>query len=516
MKKRLLLFISFFSIFFLVSCYPTTKVQSNEGRVYYEIFVRSFADSNGDGIGDFNGITQKLDYLKDLGIKGIWLMPIFPSPSYHGFDVTDYKNVNSQYGSMSDFENLIKEAHKRDIKVIIDFVINHTSSKHQWFIQAKDPNSPYRDFYRFKSETEAKTGPWYSNRINDGVENDYYYAYFWDQMPDLNYDNPQVEEEMVDSAKFWLDKGVDGFRFDAALHLFTNDELYNKSEDLLNANVNFWKDYRNKLRKIKKDIYLVGEVWTSQSSVAAFYQGIDSNFNFDLAEKIITTVKKSSDLYYAKQIQQMLETIEKFSDEGIDAPFLTNHDQTRLMTRLNNSVTLVKLASEMLFTLKGNPFIYYGEEIGMRGDKPDEYIRLPFKWTDKETGYDTNWITSEINQEIPSANEQMNDPLSLFNHYKTLIHLRNEHKALSMGDFKYVKSSSANLIMFLRISKQDKESLLIVHNLASHDYTSNLETKNLKVLYQSETNQGKDINLFTEKSTKIFEVPFDQYQSFIK
>ncbi|QVK18897.1 alpha-amylase [Mycoplasmatota bacterium] len=515
MKKRFLLLFSFLSIFILVSCYPRTTVQSHEGRVYYEIFVRSFADSNSDGIGDFNGITQKLDYLKDLGIRGIWLMPIFPSPSYHGYDVTDYKNVNSQYGSMSDFENLIKEAHNRDIKIIIDFVINHTSSKHPWFIQAKNTNSSFRDFYRFKSKTETKTGPWYSNRINAGLTDDYYYAYFWDQMPDLNFDNPEVLKEMVESAKFWLDKGVDGFRFDAALHLFTRDELYNKSEDLLSANINFWKEYRNELRKIKKDVYLVGEVWTSQSTVAAFYQGIDSNFNFDLAEKIISTTKKSGDLYYAKQIQQMLEAIENFSDQGIDAPFLTNHDQTRLMTKLN-SITLVKLASEMLFTLKGNPFIYYGEEIGMKGDKPDEYIRLPFKWTDKETGYNTHWISSEINQDIPSANEQIKDSDSIYNHYKTLIEMRNDHKALSKGDFFAVKSSSANMVMFLRVSEEDKEALLIVHNLATKDDTATIDTKNLKLLYQSKTNEGKEKDVFSRKSTKIFEVPFKQYQSFLK
>lgn len=518
MQKKLLLLFTILFLIFLPACAkkqmpPTIDV----GRVYYEIFVRSFADSDGDGIGDFAGITQKLTYLEDLGVKGIWLMPIFPSPSYHGYDVTDYEDVNPQFGSLTDFENLVEEAHKKDIKVIIDFVINHSSTKHPWFTAAKDVESEYRNYYRFKSRDELKIGKWYSNSINGGSSNDYYYAYFWDQMPDLNYDNEAVHQQMVDIAKFWIDKGVDGFRFDAALHIFSEGELYNQDKVLLNANVDFWVDYRKKLRNIENNIYLVGEVWTSASTVAAFYKGLDSNFNFDLADLIIDTARGRGNLYYSKRIQMIYDNIKTHTETLIDAPFLRNHDQTRIMTELNNNMELAKLTAEMLLTLQGNPFIYYGEELGMKGDKPDEDLRSPFLWTDNNSDLDASWYQQSIpyNKETPPLSLQNNNPESLYQHYQTLIHLRNNKNALNQGSYQYVKSDYANLQMFMRISEVEEQALLIVHNFLNDDFTASLDTSNFNIIYQSKVNEANPMNVFAAKSTKIFEIPYDEYQNYL-
>src|SRR6266496_178176 len=210
---------------------PVTQ-QGTEGlpwwndTVFYEIFVRSFRDSNGDGIGDFNGITEKLDYLKGLGVRGIWLMPINPSPSYHGYDVTDYQAVNPDYGTLDDFKHLLSEAHKRGIKVIMDLVLNHTSAKHPWFQSALQPGSQYHDWYVWKDQDPGTLGPWGAQTWYKASNGQYYYAIFWDQMPDLNYDNPAVREEAKKIASFWLkDIGIDGFRLDAVRYLVEDQKL---------------------------------------------------------------------------------------------------------------------------------------------------------------------------------------------------------------------------------------------------------------------------------------------------
>jgi alpha-amylase len=190
--------------------------------IFYEIFVRSFCDSNGDGIGDFNGITEKLDYLKNLGVTGLWLMPINPSPSYHGYDVTNYFAVNPDYGTIADFKTLVSEAHNRGIRVIIDMVLNHTSSQHPWFIAAQDPNSPYRNFYIWSDTKPVYSGPW-GEQVWYPTITGYYYAIFSQSMPDLNYRNTEVTAQMENAVKFWLETtGIDGFRLDAARHLIEN------------------------------------------------------------------------------------------------------------------------------------------------------------------------------------------------------------------------------------------------------------------------------------------------------
>ncbi len=277
--KRILRYILIFAIVFVIGLSSFLAGFSNsqspvqtkkDGLIFYEVFVRSFYDSNGDGIGDINGLAEKLPYIKSLGVNAIWLMPIFESPSYHGYDVTNYYKVNPDYGTNEDFVNFIKKAHKMGIKVIIDMMINHTSSKHPWFIEASsNKNSKYRNYYiwatpntNLDEPSELGTRQWYKKGDS------YYNAIFWSEMPDLNFDNKAVREEMKKIAKFWLEKGVDGFRLDAAKHIYP---LSREKDTLL-----WWEEYAKFCRSIKKDVYLVAEVWDSPQRIAQYAKIFDS------------------------------------------------------------------------------------------------------------------------------------------------------------------------------------------------------------------------------------------------
>lgn len=397
----------------LASCKaaPSQDANLEEGYtkngVWYEIFVRSFADGDGDGIGDFIGLTEKLDYLNDgnpetdsdLGINGIWLMPINPSPSYHGYDVTDYYDINTQYGGLEAFEIFLEEAHKRGIQVIMDLVVNHTSSQHPWFIEAEsNPESPYRQYYHWiTDETEGynlNLSVW-GNRVWNQVNEDYYYALFWSQMPDLNFDNPAVREEIKKIAQFWLEEGVDGFRIDAAMHIYgqgENPEGYNQ----LQNNLDWWQEFDAACREINPDCYLVGEVWTDFDERAEYAQSFDSTFNFDVAGAgILGMVQNGYETVNNSFVETLEETYKVLAEKDatfIDAPFLTNHDQKRAMEYFEkNDINSMKLAFNILMTIPGNPFIYYGEEIGMLGNKPpDENVREPFIWGENDDAQ-TSW-----------------------------------------------------------------------------------------------------------------------------
>jgi len=234
--------------------------------VFYEIFVRSFKDSNGDGIGDFQGIIQQLDYLNDgdpqttddLGIGALWLMPINPSPSYHGYDVTDYKAVNPDYGTLDDFKQLLEACHARGIRVIIDFVINHTSTQHPWFKAALAGDPQYKDYYVWSTKDPGSLGPWGQKPWYRAANGEYYYAVFWDQMPDLNYHNPAVTEAILDASRFWLELGVDGFRVDAARYLYEEGVATQDTK----GTIQWFQDWRAFYKPLNPEAYTVGEVWT--------------------------------------------------------------------------------------------------------------------------------------------------------------------------------------------------------------------------------------------------------------
>jgi glycosidase len=415
--------------------------------------VRSFYDSDNDGIGDFNGITEKLDYLQELGITAIWLMPIHPSPSYHGYDVINYYAVNLEYGTLDDFKRLLEEAYKRDIRIIIDLVINHTSSLHPFFVAANsNPNSLYHDWYVWADEIQG-TG-WHQG--NHG----FYYGLFWDGMPDLNYNNPQVTKFAHRISDYWLSEiGVDGFRVDAAKHLIEQDgQIENTS-----ATHDWYQEYYVTYKSNHPDAYTVGEVFGAGALIATTYENqFDHIFNFELASGIVNSVNGESNTGINSALTFTLENI----DNGDYATFLTNHDQNRVMSVLNGNEEKAKLAAFMLLTLPGTPYLYYGEEIGMQGKKPDEDIRLPMHWSDEENaGFSGSKPWRGPDPNFPQVNValQENNPDSLLFHYRELIRLRKAYSALRTGQTILLGTGNSGVYAILR--SEGDEHLLILANL---------------------------------------------------
>jgi glycosidase len=436
--------------------------------VSYEVFVHAFADSDGDGIGDLRGLTQKLDYLNDLGIGAIWMMPIHPSPTYHKYDVTDYRAIHPDYGTMEDFEELIREAHARDIRIILDLVINHSSSEHPWFKEAiADTTSHFYGFYQFASSSdidrftvdESETGPDSDNlrRWNkvDSLDDTYYYSYFWSGMPDLNFDNQAVRDSIVAIGHYWLEKGVDGFRLDAAKHIYPAGR-----ESDIHA---WWEYFRAEMEKVNPNMLLVGEVWDNVETVKPYLNGLQSLFNFDMGYAMMEAAEKGIGDGLAQRHADVLNAYSEVTDDFIDATFLTNHDQNRVMSVLDNEEK-ARVAASLLMTLPGAPYIWQGEEIGMRGLKPDQYIREPFLWTYEPDEYRTRWIKPRHSNDktVIPAYEQFEDPNSILNYYKALIALRNSEPALSIGGLEPLKSENKALSVFVRT--HDTGNRLVIHN----------------------------------------------------
>ena len=454
--------------------------------VTYEIFVQSFADSDGDGIGDIKGMTSKLDYLQGLGVEAVWLMPINPSPSYHKYDVSDYYGIHSDYGTIEDFQAFLEEAHKRNIKVIIDLVINHCSKLHPWFLNALKEDGEYRDYFVWADKAgieaegnllKAKTGD--SDNIHQWNEvtgqDELYFSFFWSGMPDLNYDNPRLREEIYQIGNFWLTKiGVDGFRLDAAKHIYPD----HRAAD----NHAFWKEFKTKMEAFKPDVYLVGEVWADLPTQAPFAQGFSALFNFDLAFSIMETVKNgkvvSASIHEhawkvldegspVTMFNESEKGFKQYNPDFINTTFLTNHDQNRVMSFFGNHEKKARLAASILMTLPGAPYIYYGEEIGMRGLKPDELIREPFLWESKNDTMRTQWMEPTYNtvDVISPLSVQMKDSGSIYHHYKSLIHFRRKSPVMTYGDVEQVDLANDELLAFTRSYAGD--TVLVIHNLSS-------------------------------------------------
>ena len=467
--------------------------------VFYEIFVRSFKDSNGDGIGDFQGIIQQLDYLNDgdpntttdLGIGAIWLMPVYPSPSYHGYDVTNYEDVNPDYGTLADFQQLLDECHQRGIHVILDFVINHTSTEHPWFQAALDPNSPYHDYYVWSDTKPAGLGPLGQESWFKASNGKYYYAVFWSGMPDLNYKNPKVTEEIYAASKFWLDKGVDGFRVDAARYLFEDGQVMQDAPET----IKWYQDWRAFYKQINPHAFTVGEVWTDTQNVAKYGtpDGLDSLFMFDLADAMINGLLTGS---AAVPLKSYKDAIEYFPDYSFST-FLSNHDQTRVMSALNEKEIKAKAGAFMYLTGPGIPFVYYGEEIGMTGTKPDEMLRTPMQWSaDAHAGFSTAAPWEAINKGWEQTNVavEAGQPESLLNWYKGLIQLRAGTPTLSLGSYVPLNSNCKEVYALLR--QYEGETLLTVANLslrAVQNCTLSLRTSNLSGTYQTEALWGEPL-----------------------
>lgn len=455
----------------------TLNVIDDKYRNYYEIFVGSFCDSDGDGMGDLQGLISKLDYINDgddttdtdLGCNGIWLMPISPSASYHKYDVMDYEAIDSAYGTMEDFEQLIDECNKRGIDVVIDLVMNHSSIAHPWFKAARDylkelpegeePNSEdckYIDYYTFVKGTPV--GNYYQVA---GTDDYYYEGMFSQQMPDLNLDNPDVRAEFEDIVSFWLDKGVSGFRLDAAKEYFSGDTAKN-------VEVLTW--FNNYVKSVNPDAYIVAETWCSD--YARYTEsGIDSAFNFNYSsfDGNISLVTKGADKtysgsYFAKCLVETQEELSEYSDTAISATFLGNHDLDRTAHYLAFDENKIKFAHGLLGIMSGNTFIYYGDEIGIGGSGADENKRSPMIWssTDKTGECDgpVNMDKTYVINKFESVEEQQQDENSILSYVKNSVKLRNIFPEIARGTTELVSEVTDEDIC--AISKTYNDSKIII------------------------------------------------------
>ena len=438
----------------------------------YEIFVRSFFDGDGDGVGDLQGLIAKLDYVndgdsattRDLGAQCIWLMPIAASPSYHGYDVTDYYNVNREFGTNADFKRFVQEAHRRGIKVVIDMVLNHMSSEHPAFQSAAlYPESPYRDWFLWLPRHPGIKNPWGGdNWHRSPYRDEFYYGFFWQGMPDLNVENPAVVEETKRIATFWLEEmQVDGFRLDAIRHLVEGDT--GRIVTNMPGTHAYLRDYAAHVRRVKPDAYTIGEVWDTLEAMVAYYPDqLDSHFAFDVANAIIDAVRGDSAGGLLTHVVRMQRAI----PDHRWSPFLRNHDQTRTMTELGGDVAKAKLAAALLFAMPGMPYVYYGEEIGMTGDKPDPRLRTPMHWRrGPAAGFTTGmpWIPLQPDSMTANVEAQDADPQSLLSYYRDLIRVRARHAALGGGDLTPLVASHRAVSAFVR--REGTRAVLVVANL---------------------------------------------------
>ena len=445
-------------------------------RVFYEIFVRSFADSTtgplaSDGIGDLRGLTERLDYLNDgdpattsdLGITGIWLMPISPSPSYHGYDVTDYYGINPQYGTMEDFRHFLDEARRRGIRVIVDLVLNHSSSEHPNFRRALRGDPAYRGWYLFvpPDQVPQVRGPW-DQQVWQERDGQSYYGIFWSGMPDLNYRNPAVTDEAYRIAEFWLrDVGVDGFRLDAVRHLVEVGDVMSDTPET----IAWLKGFQSHVKRVAPGALTVGEIWTATEIISDYIsaEAVDLAFEFDLAKGILNAAQTGD----KAQLAYALDNVKASYPANRFATMITNHDQDRVASVLDEDPERLRLAAGLLLTLPGVPFLYYGEEIGQIGEKPDEMIRNPMPWTAGPNGGFTAaarpWEALQPGHERRNVAAQDADPDSLLNHYRRLVRLRQSEPALSRGAVRALTTGREDVIAWER-SEGDRR-LVVVANL---------------------------------------------------
>jgi glycosidase len=502
--------------FFVLNCSSIAAQNTQNSQkwwkesVFYQIYMPSYADSNGDGYGDFKGMTDKLDYLKSLGIKGVWLTPFLTSPKVdNGYDIANYYEVDPTYGSKADFDTFLNEAHKRGIKVIMDMVLNHTATECKWFQESqKSIDNPYRDYYIWKD----KPNNWESffggtAWEKDTLTNQYYYHKFDKRMADLNWSNPKVVAEVQKVLRFWLDSGVDGFRLDVINFLNTNGITADnpvKDGQQIHSNDIDQEGVKNAMRMIKSTVseydnrFIVGEIGSDKIEVLKQYQSqdlLDVVFNFNFG---------SIKTFSSQRIFDELQSMEK-NMSNYPTLFFGSHDMPRMMDRLANGNPDKGLAlAALMLTAKGVPFVYYGEEIGMhnsiaknwkeivdiqgrthydlalaKGKNPDEALvegnehnrdksRSPMQWNGNAfAGFSTEKTWLKINPDYKKVNvhDLMNKENSILNNYKKLIALRNREKVLQYGKYDRLEHKN-NQILFTRSFEGDKITVVINFGLA--------------------------------------------------
>ena len=452
-------------------------------RNYYQIFVYSFADSDGDGIGDINGITSKLDYLEELGINGIWLSPIHQSTTYHKYDVVDYYTIDKEYGTMEDFENFMAECDKRGIKVILDLVFNHTSAKHEWFTTAskylrsleagQEPDlneCPYVGYYNFVKSSDASGSVYY--KITNSEYS--YEGQFWDQMPDLNLANEALRTEIENIAKFWIDKGVGGFRLDAAKEFYTGN---------VQKNVEVLKWFTDYIKSVDENLYLVAEVWDNHATITNYYKsGITSIFDYcygDASGYIMKALNSGTSETCGKTLAERFVSTQndylEANPDMINAPFLSNHDCGRIGGFAQRKLEKMKMAAALNLFMSGSSFTYYGEEIGMVGAGIDENKRAPMYWSDfaGAEGICTGPAAMEdFDQEFESLESQMKDTYSIYWYYRNAFHIKSVYPEIARGLVENVEVEDGKVCAIKKT--YNGETIYLLFNLGNEETTVTL------------------------------------------
>jgi len=488
--------------------------------VFYEIYPRSFADSNNDGVGDLRGIASKLNYLKDLGVNAIWISPCFPSPQVDfGYDVSDYENIDPMYGTLADFDYLAGEAKKRDIRIILDFVVNHTSDQHPWFLDSKSSRtSAHRDWYIWRDGKAPGVPPnnWVSTFGGsawkfDPTTNQYYYHFFYPQQPDLNWRNPAVKDAMFDVTRWWYNRGVAGFRLDAVDTLFEDPNLTNNP--IKQPGKNAFGDpfeinqYNTKLPEVhdvlrglrqvadQHDAVLIGETWTADVAELDSYYGKNNDELQLPMDFLFTMVNKLSPAEFRKQIAAVNAAT------GWPTFVISNHDIVRSYDRYGDGKhndEIAKLMAALYLTLRGSPIIYYGEEIGMKTTPPTRVEdvkdpigrkgwpkekgrdgeRTPMQWNDgKNAGFTqgTPWLPVPPTYKTHNVAGESNDPHSILTFYKNVLRLRHTHPALLDGDYTPINEADPHVLSYLRIDQG--QAVVVALNMSGAPQTVALDLK---------------------------------------
>ena len=495
--------------------------------VFYEVYVRAFFDSNGDGHGDLAGLTQKLDYIQDLGADCIWLLPTYPSPlKDDGYDIADYYGVHPDFGTLEDFKALIDEVHARGMRIITDLVLNHTSDQHLWFQEARrDPNSPYRNYYvwsdskeRYKEariiflDTEDSNWAW------DEAAGQYYWHRFYSSQPDLNYDNPKVRQEMFDALKFWLDMGIDGFRADAIPYLYEREGT--NCENLPETHA-FIKEVRAFMDEHYPECILLGEANQWPEDVRPYFADGDElhmNFHFPIMPRIFMALEQGD----VSSLKEILARTPEIPQNAQWCIFLRNHDELtlemveeeerqwmwevyapeermrlnqgirrRLAPLFNNDIRKLLLANSLLLTLPGSPIIYYGDEIGM-GDNiwldDRNGVRTPMQWDSSKNGGFSNVLNGSLyapliasegyDQSSVNVTEQTKKAGSLLNQIKHMISIRKAHPAFGRGEFSWeVFTTNSSIAAYSRTYEDDR--IIVMQNVSAKEQSLILNLKTL-------------------------------------
>jgi alpha-glucosidase len=517
MSQRLLLIVSLLlALGWSVASFAQTKSVDVGGHrwwqhaVFYEIYPRSFADSNNDGIGDLQGITSKMGYLHDLGVDAIWISPCFPSPQVDfGYDVSDYENIDPMYGPLADFDHMVAEGKKDHVNIILDFVVNHTSDQHAWFLDSKSSRtSPHRDWYIWRDGKGPGQPPnnWISTFGGpawkfDSTTNQYYYHYFYTAQPDLNWRNPAVEKAMLDTTRWWYERGVAGFRLDAVDTLFedpsltdnpvlpgTNKQGDPNTDEIHNKKLPEMHSVLQKLRAAADEsgAVLIGETWTSNIDQLKQYYGPHGNDELQMPmDFMFTTVDKLSPSEFRRQIAAV------DASGGWPVYVISNHDKVRSYNRYGdgtNNDAIAKLMCAFYLTLRGSPIMYYGEELGMENNDPKrkedvkdpigrtgwpqeigrDGERTPMQWnTDKNAGFSKKdpWLPVPPSYKTHNVATESKDPNSILNMYKKVLALRHTNQALLEGSYTALNEDDVNVMSYLRSYKG--KAVLVVLNMSA-------------------------------------------------